>query len=66
MRSIQMQEICQRRPVTLERRCRGRQSERMESQSAVFAARSKTWKKIKDPLLSTESAENFVGSGALL
>lgn len=50
----------------MERRCRGRQSERMESQSAVLAVRSKKWKKIKDPFLKTESTENFVGSGALL
>lgn len=38
----------------------------MKSQSAVFAVRSETWKKIKDPLLKTENTENFVGSGALL
>lgn len=41
-----MQEICQRRQASLERRCRGRQSERMESQSAVLAVRSKRRKKI--------------------
>lgn len=46
MRSIQMQEICQRRTATVERRYRGRQSERMESQSAVLAVRSKRRKKI--------------------
>ena len=36
----------------------------MESQSAVLAVRSKTWEKIKDPPLKTESTGNFVGSGA--